>query len=229
MLEMRPVCERCAAALSADGSAFICSFECTFCPACTMAMGRCPNCGGELLPRPRRRPKSESPAIAVASPGKRLQAREATARDAEAIAAIYNEGIADGIATFETRPRSAQDVLRWLGGRFPVVVVEDGGAVVAFASTSAYRPRSCYDHIGEFSVYVGRAQRGRGAGRLALTTLFAKARAAGLGKLVSRVFSDNAASRSLLCKLGFREVGVYEKHGQLAGIWRDVVIVEKFL
>jgi L-amino acid N-acyltransferase YncA len=229
MLEMRPACERCSTPLPADGSAFICSFECTFCPACTMAMGRCPNCGGELLPRPRRRPKSDSPAIAVATPGTPLHAREASARDAEAIAAIYNEGIAERTATFETRPRSPQDILRWLIGRHPVVVVEDGPAVVAFASTSAYRPRACYDHIAEFSVYVGRPQRGRGAGRLALTTLFAKARAAGLGKLVSRVFSDNAASRSLLCKLGFREVGVYEKHGQIAGIWRDVVIVEKFL
>jgi hypothetical protein len=55
-LEMRPGCERCAAALPQDGAAFICSYECTFCPACASAMQqRCPNCGGELVPRPRRR------------------------------------------------------------------------------------------------------------------------------------------------------------------------------
>ena len=60
-LEMRPVCERCGAALSADGPARICSFECTFCVACTEAMkGVCPNCGGELVPRPRR--KARTPA-----------------------------------------------------------------------------------------------------------------------------------------------------------------------
>jgi len=58
-LEMRPVCERCGAALAADGPARICSFECTFCVSCTEAMkGICPNCGGELVPRPRRRKKS---------------------------------------------------------------------------------------------------------------------------------------------------------------------------
>jgi hypothetical protein len=55
-LEMRPACERCAAALPADAAAFICSYECTFCPDCASAMERrCPNCGGELLTRPRRR------------------------------------------------------------------------------------------------------------------------------------------------------------------------------
>ena len=55
MLEMRPACERCDRALPLDGDARICSYECTFCPACSEEMsGRCPNCGGELLPRPRR-------------------------------------------------------------------------------------------------------------------------------------------------------------------------------
>jgi hypothetical protein len=58
-LEMRAVCERCGASLSADGPARICSFECTFCVACTEAMkGVCPNCGGELVARPRRKKKS---------------------------------------------------------------------------------------------------------------------------------------------------------------------------
>lgn len=162
-------------------------------------------------------------------PASALCPRDATIEDAEAIAAIYNEGIADRIATFETRPRTAQDIAGWLGGRYPVVVVEDGPASVAFASTSEYRPRACYAHIAEFSVYVARAHRGRGAGRVALTALFERARAAGFGKLLSRVFVDNAASRALLASLGFREVGTYEKHGQLDGVWRDVVIVEKLL
>src|SRR5688500_17200610 len=52
-LEMRTVCERCGAALSQDGAAFICSYECTYCPECAAHMERrCPNCGGELVPRP---------------------------------------------------------------------------------------------------------------------------------------------------------------------------------
>ena len=157
-------------------------------------------------------------------------ARTATAADAEAIAAIYNEGIADGIATFETRPRTVDDVLPWFGARFPIVAVEDETrAVIAFASTSEYRPRECYAGIAEFSVYVARGQRGRGAGRLGMQTLIDAARAAGFWKLVSRVFVENAPSRALMRSAGFREVGIYERHAQLNGRWRDVVIVEKSL
>ncbi len=156
-----------------------------------------------------------------------MHARPATAADAGAIALIYNQGIEDRTATFETRPRTAQDVLSWLKGL--VIVVEDEGAVVAFAATSAYRPRECYAGIAEVSVYVERAARRRGAGRLALAALIEAAESAGLWKLVSRVFVENPASRNMIRQLGFREVGVYEKHGKLDGVWRDVVIVERLI
>jgi phosphinothricin acetyltransferase len=159
-----------------------------------------------------------------------MKTRDAAIADAAAIARIYNEGIDDRVATFETRHRTADDVARWFDGRHPVVVVDDnGGEVIAFATTSTYRPRDCYAGIAEFSVYVARSARGRGAGRAAMEALFVAARAAGFWKLVSRVFIENAASRGLLLALGFREVGVYERHAQLDGVWRDVVIVEKLL
>jgi phosphinothricin acetyltransferase len=158
-----------------------------------------------------------------------MLARAATPDDAAAIAVIYTQGIEDRTATFETRPRAAVDVLPWLGGRHPVVVVEDAGRVVAFAAASTYRPRECYAGVAECSVYVARADRGRGAGRVALAELMTACAAAGFWKLVSRVFPENAASRALLRRLGFREVGVYEKHAQLEGVWRDVVIVERLL
>jgi L-amino acid N-acyltransferase YncA/predicted N-acetyltransferase YhbS len=157
------------------------------------------------------------------------RARGATLDDADDIARIYNQGIEDRVGTFETRPRSAEDVRSWFDGLHPIVVVEDTGEVIAFASTSTYRPRDCYAGIAEFSVYVARERRGRGAGRLAMLALIDAADAAGLWKLVSRVFFENAPSRALLRTLGFREVGVYEKHGQLDGVWRDVVIVERLI
>jgi L-amino acid N-acyltransferase YncA len=157
-----------------------------------------------------------------------MTARLATSDDAAAIAAIYNEGIEDRVATFETWPRSAADVRSWFDGRHPIVVVEDP-ATVAFGATSTYRPRACYDGVAEFSVYVARDYRRRGAGRAAMEALIEAAHAYGFWKLVSRVFPENTASLSLLRRLGFREVGVYEKHGQLDGCWRDVVIVERLL
>jgi L-amino acid N-acyltransferase YncA len=117
----------------------------------------------------------------------------------------------------------------WFDGVHPIVVAEDGGRVLAFASTSTYRPRDCYAGIAEFSVYVAREARGRGAGRAVMEALIAESERAGFWKLVSRVFPQNTASLRLLKSLGFREVGRYEKHAKLDGAWLDVVIVEKLL
>jgi phosphinothricin acetyltransferase len=159
-----------------------------------------------------------------------LRHRRARPEDAEAIAAIYNEGIEDRLATFETRLRSAEDIARWLDDGFPLVVVEEDGGVVAWASAAPYRPdREAYAGIGEFSVYVARAERGRGAGRTAMEALAAEARSRGFWKLVSRIFPENEASLRLCRALGFREVGVYRRHGMLDGEWRDVVVVELLL
>ena len=158
-----------------------------------------------------------------------MQTRQAVPDDAAAIARIYNDGIADRIATFETRPRDAADIAAWFDDIHPVVVAEEDGTLLAFASTSTYRPRPCYAGIAEFSVYVAREARGKGAGRPVMHALLAAAEQQGFWKLVSRVFVENAASRGLLRSLGFREVGVYEKHAQLDGVWRDVVIVERLI
>lgn len=155
-----------------------------------------------------------------------FHARLASPHDAAAIAAIYNQGIEDRVATFETQPRTPADVAAWFDGVHPTVVVESGGRVVAFASTSTYRPRACYAGIAEVSLYVERSFRRRGAGRIAMREIIAGAERAGFWKLVSRVFLDNQASRRLIASAGFREVGIYKNHGKLDGVWRDVLIVE---
>lgn len=158
-----------------------------------------------------------------------LVARPASLEDAERIAQIYNEGIEDRVGTFETRLRTADDVRGWFDGLHPVVVVEDAGRIVAWASTSGYRARECYAGIAEFSVYVARDGRGRGAGTVAMSALIVAARRAGFWKLLSRIFVENTASRTLMKSVGFREVGVYEKHAKLDGQWKDVVIVERLI
>jgi phosphinothricin acetyltransferase len=160
----------------------------------------------------------------------RLTARPARAADADAIARIYNEGIEDRLATFETRLRSGVDVARWLEDGFPLLVVEADDRVVAWASAAPYRPgRDAYAGIGDFSVYVARAERRRGAGRVAMEALVAEARRRGFWKLVSRIFPENEASLALCRALGFREVGTYVRHARLDGEWRDVVVVELLL
>jgi phosphinothricin acetyltransferase len=158
-----------------------------------------------------------------------VQARAAKPGDAEAIARIYNQGIAERIATFETRPRAAREVRRWVDGGYPIVVVEEEGSVISFANASAYSPRDCYSGVAEFSVYTAGEARGRGAGTLAMEALISAAERAGFWKLTSRVFVENERSRNLLLSLGFREVGVHDKHARLDGVWRDVVVVERLI
>lgn len=158
--------------------------------------------------------------------------RPANQSDAPAIAAIYNQGIEDRVATFEIAPREWEEIvvaLRDRGDRYPTVVVELASEVAAVAWASPYRPRACYDGIAEFSVYVERRVRGRGLGVTAMDGLLDECRARGFWKLVSRVFPENEASRRLLRKLGFQEVGRYRRHAQLDGVWRDCVIVELLL
>jgi L-amino acid N-acyltransferase YncA len=158
-----------------------------------------------------------------------MHVRTATPNDAEAIATIYNQGIEERVATFETHFRSAEDVLTWFDDVHPILVVEKDSEIIAFASSFAYSTRECYAGIAECSVYVKRDMRHHGAGRIALEALICAAEEAGFWKLVSRVFIGNNASRKLIGSLGFREVGIYEKHAKLDGMWRDVIIVERLI
>ena len=160
-----------------------------------------------------------------------ISIRHAGEDDVAAIAEIYNQGIADGGATFETEPRTGEDIRARLldTERFPLIVAQHSGIVVGWAGLSSYRARPCYAGIAEFSIYLDRSARGRGVGRHLLDALVSAAGRRGYWKLVSRIFPFNAASRALCRRCGFREVGVYEKHGVLRGQWTDVVIVERLI
>ena len=159
-----------------------------------------------------------------------LRIRPAAAGDAPAIARIYNEGIRGRGATFETRERTADEILPWFGDpRHPVLAAELEGRVVGWVAASTYRARECYAGIAEFSVYVAGEARGRRVGDALMAAFIPACQAAGLWKVLSRIFPENTASRALCARHGFREVGVYERHGQLDGAWRDVVIVERLL
>lgn len=161
-----------------------------------------------------------------------MTVRLARLADAPAIAAIYNQGIEERNATFETALRTPEYITAQLtdkADKYPTVVVERAGTVVAWASAGSYRARPCYAGIAEHSVYVERSARGTGAGRAALETLCRVCADHGFWKLLSRIFPENTASLALHERVGFRVVGVYRRHGKLDGIWRDCVIVEKLL
>jgi L-amino acid N-acyltransferase YncA len=158
-----------------------------------------------------------------------LTVRSAMPEDAAALAAIYNEGIADRVATFETRPRTAEEARAWTGGRLPCVVAVRDGAVVGFARVAPYSDREAYAGVGDHGVYVTRAARGDGIGRRLLDEVCLAAEAVGIHKLTSRIFSDNAASIAAHEAAGFVVVGVQRRHGRLDGEWKDCVVVERLL
>src|SRR5436309_2262031 len=127
----------------------------------------------------------------------KLGTRLATAADAAAIAHIYNQGIEDRIATFETEPRTVEQIearITQRGDRCPTVVVERDGRVVAWAGAAPYSDRPAYGGVAEHSVYVAREARGLGAGRAALDALCRAYEDRGFWKLCSRIFPENTAS-----------------------------------
>ena len=150
--------------------------------------------------------------------------------DAPAIAAIFNEGIAERQATFETEPREPGDFAE-LGAPDapPALVSQRDGEVVGWARVSPYSPRDCYAGVGEFSVYVASGARGGGTGLALVEALAEEAERRGYWKLIGLLFPENEASRAVCERAGFHEVGTYRRHGRLDGRWRDVLLVERLL
>jgi L-amino acid N-acyltransferase YncA len=155
--------------------------------------------------------------------------RDATPADAEAIAAIHNDGIAERVATFQTETQTAEDAMKRIESGLGVLVAELDGSVVAWASAAPYERYPYYDGVAEVTVFVGPQARRRGIGRALLRALAVKAEAAGRYKLFGKIFTTNAPSVALFEASGYTEVGVHRRHGRLDGEWRDVVIVELLL
>ena len=145
--------------------------------------------------------------------------------DYPAAAAVFAEGIATGLATFETTVPSWEewDAAHLAEHRF---VAELDGEVVGWCAVVPYSRRAVYRGVGEESVYVAERARGLGVGRALLEALIESARRGGLWTLQAGIFPGNGASLALHRALGFREVGVRERIGQLDGAWRDVVLLE---
>jgi L-amino acid N-acyltransferase YncA len=162
-------------------------------------------------------------------PSAQITIRPANPGDAERIAAIYNEGIANRAATFETRPRSKAEVAGWTVASLPILVAEVDGRVAGFAKVGNYSEREVYAGIGEHAVYVAGDARRLGVGLALLEALVAAAEQAGLYKLTSRIFSTNTASIALHEAAGFTIVGLQRRHGRLDGEWKDCVLVERLL
>ncbi len=158
--------------------------------------------------------------------------RPARAGDATAIAAIYNQGIRDRLATLETDERTPGERADWLAARderHPVYVAETDGTVIAWGSLNTFNPRPAYRWVADFSVYVDSIWRGHGIGGRMLDHLIAEATRLGFHKLVLAAFPFNPAGMRLYRSRSFREVGIYREQGRLDGHWVDTIVMERLL
>lgn len=147
-------------------------------------------------------------------------------RDWARVRSIYMEGISTGFATFETAVPTWDD---WSAEhpfetRFVARSEED---VIGWAALKPVSSRRVYSGVGEVTTYVGEAWRGRGVGRALLNTVIEASGKEGYWTLQAAIFPANAASIALHERLGFREVGVRERLGQIDGQWRDVLLLER--
>ena len=142
------------------------------------------------------------------------------------VARIYQEGIRTGNATFETEvpPWEAWDAAHLAGHRF---VAERDERVAGWVALAPVSSRCCYAGVAEISAYVGENARGQGVGSELLATAIESSERAGIWTLQTGVFPENAASLGLLGRFGFRVLGTEERIGQLHGVWRDVVLLER--
>ncbi|WP_067439909.1 helix-turn-helix domain-containing GNAT family N-acetyltransferase [Nocardioides jensenii] len=152
--------------------------------------------------------------------------RPVTESDLPAVLAIYDEGLATRNATFETRTPTAKQLrARWLPDL--AWVAELDGQVVGWTAVTPTSARECYAGVGETSVYVTAAARGRGVGKSLLFTQVTEADSAGLWTLQTSIFPENRASLALHHSAGYRTLAVRTRIGQLDGVWRDTVLLER--
>jgi L-amino acid N-acyltransferase YncA len=148
------------------------------------------------------------------------------ADDWPAVSAIYAEGIATGNATFETEVPTfaAWDASHLTDHRW---VARSGGAIVGWAALAPVSERCVYRGVTENSVYVAERAQGRGVGFRLLSDLLAAAEGDGIWTVQTGVFPENTVSLALHERCGFRVVGRRERLGLLAGVWRDVLLLER--
>lgn len=146
--------------------------------------------------------------------------------DWPAVRRIYGEGIATGLATFETTVPSTDRLdSQWLPGHRWVAVI--GDEVAGWAAASPVSARECYAGVAETAVYVSAGHQGRGVGKALLHKQVTEADAGGLWTLQASIFTENRASIALHHAAGFRTVGVRERIARLNGVWHDTVFIER--
>jgi L-amino acid N-acyltransferase YncA len=158
--------------------------------------------------------------------------REATEADLPAIFAIYNDAVLNSTATWETTEVLPAEQIAWFDEHqspYAAIVAYDGEEVIGWASLSQYRPRQGYRFSAESTVYIHTERLRLGLGRVLVTEIIERARAAGFHTILGKISADNEASISLHTALGFEVVGHEREVGFKFGRWLDLVTMQLLL
>lgn len=162
-----------------------------------------------------------------------MKIRDATMEDAEAIRAIYNDAVLNTTAVFDYTAREPQAQRDWLqmkaGQNLPVLVAEESGIVLGYASYGPFRPWPAYLYTVENAIYIAPQCRGKGIGAQLLSPLLQIAKDRGLRTMIAGITADNAASLRLHEKLGYTQAGVIREAGWKFERWLDLVFLQRML
>jgi len=158
--------------------------------------------------------------------------RTAKGSDVNRILDIYNQGIADRIATLEVEEKDVDYMTNWFsnrGEKYKVLVAEINNCVVGWVSLNPYSHRCAYQGVADLSIYMDRNHRGKGIGKVLLSGIEKEAIQSGIHKIVLFTFPFNQLGQDLYTSMGYREVGIFKEQGKIDGHYVDVMAMEKIL
>ena len=161
---------------------------------------------------------------------KMLLIRQATLGDLEAITEIYNDAILKTVATFDTEPKNMEEQKLWFaehGPKYPILVAEQDGLIVGWASLSKWSDRCAYSDTAEISLYVKDAFQGKGIGKKLIQEIIREGKNAGLHTVLARIAEGSEVSIHLHKSMGFEHIGVMREVGRKFGKLLDVYLMQK--
>jgi L-amino acid N-acyltransferase YncA len=159
-----------------------------------------------------------------------IEIRKAKPEDVEGITDIYNDAILKTIATFDTEPKTVDTQKKLFeehGSKYPILVAEEAGVIVGWASLTAWSDRCAYSGTVEISLYIKEWKRGQGIGKKLGEAIMREGRDAGFHTVISRIAEGNDASIRLFESLGFEHIGVMKEVGRKFGRLIDVYLMQK--
>ena len=161
-----------------------------------------------------------------------LTIRPATLEDLGAITEIYNDAILNTVATFDTEPKTLEEQKVWFANhvpKYPILVAEQDGVVIGWASLSQWSEKLAYSGTTEGSLYVKKEYRGQGIGKRLLESIIQEGKKASFHSVMARIAEGGEASIHLCESLGFEHIGVMKEAGLKFGKLLDVYLMQKML